>query len=119
MFEGAPQGVTTRVLKNYKEGDVEEVNVNIGSGFGEGKTIELRLQAGSGEIVTSNIILFDYADPVVFTLQLTSSVDAPEGMKKLTIKGRNFCAFRTCAILYICDCLDVQPKFSIKENILI
>ena len=105
LFEGAPHGVAV-VEKIYQDGDVEEVACDIGPGFGTGKTIELRIRAGSGEVVTSNVMSFNYANPAVHTLQLTSSNSAPQGQKKLSIKGENFCAFRTCAILYMCACLD-------------
>ena len=65
----------------YQDGDVEEVTCDIGPGFGTGKTIELRIRAGSGEVITSNVVSFNYGNPVVHTLQLTSSNSAPQGHK--------------------------------------
>ena len=74
---------------------------DIGPGFGTGKTIESVF--GLEVLITSNVVSFNYGNPVVHTLQLTSSNSAPQGQKKLSIKGRisapSAYAILSCAVV--------------------
>ena len=75
-----------------QSGSEERFEFSIPPGYGRQKSIALRIVSPIGEKVSSNIVSFNYSDPVIDYVQVAKDVIYNGGTyTKLVVRGRNFC----------------------------
>jgi hypothetical protein len=95
-----------------QSGSEERFEFTVPPGYGLQKSIVLRIVSAIGEKVSSNVLSFNYSDPVIDYVQVANATFNGGTYMRLVVRGRNFCGESNAPIYPSCGRLIVHPENS-------